>query len=46
MEFGGYRKTAYVNLAIIAVNVAFFLFLGTKGSTESAPFMVVNGAVY
>lgn len=46
MEFGGYRKTAYVNLAIIAVNVAFFLYLETRGSTESVQFMVVHGALY
>lgn len=46
MEFGRYRKTAYVNSIIIAINVAVFLYLETKGSTESAQFMVVHGALY
>lgn len=46
MEFGRYRKTAYVNFIIIAVNVAVFLYLETKGSTESAKFMAVHGALY
>ena len=29
MEFGRYRKTAYVNFIIIAINVAAFLYLET-----------------
>ena len=46
MEFRRYRKAAYVNFIIIAINVAVFLYLETKGSTESAQFMVVHGALY
>ncbi len=40
------QKTAYVNLAIIAVNVAVFLFLETRGSTEDSRFMIASGALF
>lgn len=46
MEFSRYHKTAYINIAIIVVNVAAFLYLETKGSTEDARFMAACGAVY
>lgn len=40
------RKTAYVNIGLIVANVAYFLFLGMTGSTESTGFMVAHGAMY
>ncbi len=46
MEFGKYRKTAYVNFIIIVVNVVVFLYLETKGSTENSKFMVAYGALF
>ena len=41
-----YRKTAYVNFMIIAVNVLWFLFLETRGSTENTEFMIFHGALF
>lgn len=41
-----YRKTAYVNGIIIAVNVISFLYLETKGSTQSSEFMIAHGALF
>lgn len=41
-----YRKTAYVNFTIIAVNVLWFLFLEMQGSTENTEFMIVHGAMF
>lgn len=46
MGFERYRKTAYVNFAIIAVNVITFLYLETKGSTQSSEFMIMHGALF
>lgn len=40
------RKKAYVNAAIIAVNVIYFLYLERLGSTENTEFMVAHGAMY
>ncbi len=40
------RKTAYVNAALIAVNVLYFLWLELQGSTESGRFMIQHGAMY
>ena len=41
-----YHKAAYVNLTIIAVNVLWFLFLETRGSTENTEFMIIHGALF
>ena len=46
MEFERHRRTAYVNLAIIAVNIIGFLYLETQGSTENAEFMIDYGALF
>ncbi len=46
MELGRYRKTAYVNFAIIAANIIVFLYLETKGFTEDAEFMIDHGALF
>lgn len=40
------NEKAYVNVALIAVNVLVFVFLETKGSTENAGYMVERGAIY
>ena len=40
------RKTAYVNTAIIIINVLCFLYLELQGSTENAGFMLVHGAMF
>ena len=42
----GYKNKAVVNGAIIAVNVVYFLFLETAGSTLSTRFMIRMGAMY
>lgn len=41
-----YGKKAYVNGTIIAVNIIYFLFLETTGSTLNTGFMVQRGAMY
>lgn len=41
-----YRKKAYINGIIIAVNVIYFLFLEITGSTLNTGFMVERGAMY
>lgn len=41
-----YRKTAYVNIAIIVINVIVFLYLETKGVTQDAEFMLAHGALF
>lgn len=46
MEQENRRKKAYVNAAIIAVNVICFLYLERLGSTENMEFMVAHGAMY
>ena len=40
------RKTAYVNTAIIIINVLCFLYLEFQGSTENAGFMLAHGAMF
>ena len=40
------RKTAYVNTAIIIINVLCFLNLELQGSTENAGFMLAHGAMF
>lgn len=44
-EFYG-RKKAYVNIGLIVINVLYFLFLETAGSSENTSFMVAHGAMY
>lgn len=46
MEDWDRRKKAYVNFCFIAVNVIYFLYLETTGSTENTEFMVSHGAMY
>ena len=46
MEDWDRRKKAYVNFSFIAVNVIYFLYLETTGSTENTEFMVSHGAMY
>lgn len=40
------RKTAYVNTAIIIMNVLCFLYLELQGPTENAGFMLAHGAMF
>lgn len=40
------RDKAYVNITLIAVNVAVFLYLELIGDTENTMFMMRHGAVY
>ena len=46
MENGRRRNIAYVNGAIIAVNVVYFLYLELAGSTDDLNFMVEHGAMF
>lgn len=46
MRNGRKRNIAYVNGAIIAVNVIWFLYLELTGSTDDLNFMVDHGAMY
>ncbi len=41
-----HRKPAYVNNALIAINILYFFWLEFQGSTENAVFMVDHGAMY
>lgn len=43
---GNHGKKAYVNGAIIAVNIIYFLFLEITGSSLNTGFMVKRGAMY
>lgn len=40
------RKITWVNTAIIAANIIYFLFLEIAGSSEDSLFMVQHGAMY
>ncbi|MEG7531592.1 MAG: rhomboid family intramembrane serine protease [Hungatella sp.] len=40
------RETAYVNILLIAMNVAYFLYLETVGSSEDSLFMIQHGAMF
>lgn len=46
MEYSNRKKIAYVNCAIIAVNIVYFLFLEITGSSEETGFMIRKGAMY
>ena len=46
MDFDDNRRGAEVNLAIIALNVIFFLFLELNGGTENTENMIRYGAVF
>lgn len=46
MKTHGRRKTAYVNLTLIAINILYFWWLESHGSTESGIFMLEHGAMY
>lgn len=40
------RKTAFVNIGIVVINVLVFLFLDYIGNTEDALFMAQHGAIF
>lgn len=40
------HKTAYVNVAIVVVNILCFLHLEMRGSTEDVEFMIAHGALF
>lgn len=46
MEYRAYRRTAYVNLTIIAVNFIYFAYLEIIGDTQDTAFMVMHGAMF
>ena len=46
MEQHHHRKPAYVNGALIAVNILYYFWLELHGSTENAGYMVAHGAMY
>ena len=46
MEQHHHRKPAYVNGALIAVNILYYFWLELHGSTENAGYMVSHGAMY
>ncbi len=41
-----WKKTAYINMLLIAVNVLYFIFLEIAGSSENTVFMIQHGAMY
>ena len=41
-----YARTAFINTAIIALNLIVFLYLELLGSTEDGIFMIAHGAVF
>lgn len=43
---GTYRKKAYVNGTLIALNIIFFIYLEIIGSTTDNRFMIQHGAMY
>ena len=43
---GRYRKKAYVNGTIIILNIVYFLYLETAGSSEDSRFMIEKGAMF
>lgn len=46
MGYSGMKKTAYVNVLLIALNIGYFLFLEMIGSTEDSMFMIQHGAMF
>lgn len=46
MENLGWRRRAYVNMGLIALNVVYFFYLEITGSTSHTGFMVSHGAMY
>lgn len=46
MGYSRMKKTAYVNMLLIALNVIYFLILEMMGSTENSIFMIQHGAMY
>lgn len=46
MGNSGGKKTAYINGILIAVNVAYFLYLEIAGSSNDLNFMVQKGAMF
>lgn len=46
MRDRNWKKTAYMNMLLIAVNVLYFIFLEIAGSSENTVFMIQHGAMY
>lgn len=46
MGYSEVKKTAYVNVLLIALNIGYFLFLEMIGSTEDSMFMIQHGAMF
>lgn len=46
MGYSGVKKTAYVNVVLIALNIGYFLLLEMIGSTEDSMFMIQHGAMF
>ena len=46
MRYRDWKKTAYINMLLIAVNVLYFIFLEIAGSSENTVFMIQHGAMY
>lgn len=41
-----WKKTAYINMLLITINVLYFIFLEIRGSSENILFMIQHGAMY
>lgn len=46
MSYRNWKKTAYINMLLIASNVLYFMFLELAGSSENTVFMIQHGAMY
>ena len=46
MGYRASKKTAYINILLIAINVLYFIFLEMTGSSENSLFMIQHGAMY
>lgn len=46
MGYRDWKKTAYINILLIAMNVLYFIFLEMTGSSENTIFMIRHGAMY
>lgn len=41
-----WKRTACINILLIAINVLYFIYLETAGSSENSLFMIQHGAMY
>ncbi len=46
MNHRTYRRTAYANLTLIAINFAYFMYLEMIGDTQDSVFMISHGALF